>query len=242
MKNICFDLGDTLVEYEGLPPSWEDHYPEALRAMALDLGKVPSDEQIANACRVLRQFNTRLFPRTDEVRFMVILEKLFPELGIPMVAALAEERASRAFFSVFRRRLRCFPDTLPALQRLRAQGCRIGVFTDVPYGMPVALVEEDVALAGLYAMVDVLICSPQVGKRKPAKETLAFLASELKSDPADMLYVGNEEKDIRAAKNFGCAALLLDRAGENPEWGQDRSLRTLSEVETYLAGILVPGR
>jgi hypothetical protein len=30
MKALAFDLGDTLVEYEGLPLSWEAHYPEAL--------------------------------------------------------------------------------------------------------------------------------------------------------------------------------------------------------------------
>ncbi len=34
MKAIAFDLGDTLVEYEGMPLSWVEHYPEALRNLA----------------------------------------------------------------------------------------------------------------------------------------------------------------------------------------------------------------
>jgi hypothetical protein len=31
MKAFAFDLGDTLVEYEGVPLNWEEHYPEGKR-------------------------------------------------------------------------------------------------------------------------------------------------------------------------------------------------------------------
>ena len=38
MKAVAFDLGDTLVEYAGLPPSWEAHYDAALKMLAEFIG------------------------------------------------------------------------------------------------------------------------------------------------------------------------------------------------------------
>ena len=64
-----FDLGDTLVEYEGLPLSWVDYYPEALGRLAATLRIAPSVEQVEAACEVLRRHNTRLHPRLVEILF-----------------------------------------------------------------------------------------------------------------------------------------------------------------------------
>jgi putative hydrolase of the HAD superfamily len=228
MKVLAFDLGDTLVEYAALPPSWEAHYAEALGRLAAFDGVTPSAVQMEAAVAVLRSYNTRVNPREQEIGFDTILARL---LDCWKVTGPKNEIACAvAFFSIFRQRLRCFPDTVDALRIAKASGIRIGVFTDVPYGMPKELVMEDLASAGLVGLIDEIVTSRDAGTRKPAPGALAHLGAKMKCSPREMVYVGNEKKDVQAALAFGCEAVLLDRNGANPAWGQDRTIRSLAEI------------
>ncbi len=232
MRALVFDLGDTLVEYEGLPLSWVDHYPQALARLAAFLGAAPDSAQIERGCALLRGFNTRLHPRVDEVAFSRILADLCASWSVPPPGD--EAGAARAFFSPFRQRLRCFPDSRPALTALRSAGTTTGVLTDVPYGMPRSLVLEDISESGLDGLLDLVVTSGEVGQRKPAPAALAAVAARLGLGPGDFAYVGNERKDVTVAKAFGCRAILIDRSGSAPDWGQDETIATLAE--------LLPGR
>ena len=87
MKAVVFDLGDTLVEYAGLPLSWEDHYDPALKVLAEFSDCNVSGEQLSEACETLRKYNTRLNPREREVPFSAILDEL--------LLALRESRENR---------------------------------------------------------------------------------------------------------------------------------------------------
>jgi putative hydrolase of the HAD superfamily len=223
---VAFDLGDTLLEYEGIPLSWEAHYSEALQALAASLlRRALTAAEVAGGSAVLRRYNTRLHPRTEEVTFAVILAALLTEWKEP--AQIDPVPAARAFFGVFRQRMRPFPDALPCLRRLRTRGCRIGIFTDAPYGMPRELIEEDMRAAGLDGAYDALLTSVDVGYRKPAPETLRALAARLGCEASELVYVGNERKDIDAARAAGCRAVLLDRKGARPAWEQDSTLTSL---------------
>jgi putative hydrolase of the HAD superfamily len=229
----AFDLGDTLVEYEGVPLSWVDHYDEALVQFAVHLGVAPTPSGLAAGRAVLRRYNTRLNPRPDEVPFAIIAGELAASFG--RFAPIDEVASARAFFRIFRQRLRAFADTRPALSRLRADGRPIGVLTDVPYGMPRELVLDDLRQAELDDLVDVLLTSREAGSRKPAPAALGALAAALAMPPARLAYVGNERKDIDAARAAGCVAILLDRAGDSPAWGQHATIRSLTELACLIS-------
>ncbi len=228
MKVIAFDLGDTLVEYEGVPLSWETHYPEALADLASIFESAPSRRHFERASAVLRRYNTRIHPREKEVSFSSILHELL--LAFEHEQTVDELPSAAAFFRVFRQKLRCFPDTCPALSALRNRGIRIGVFTDVPYGMPRELFLEDVSRTELVGYADALVTSRDVGFRKPAPATLTFLAEALSCAPRDLVYVGNEKKDVEVARACGCLSVLIDRASHGLHWGQDRTIGLLSEL------------
>jgi putative hydrolase of the HAD superfamily len=225
---FAFDLGDTLVEYEGLPLSWVEYYPEALGRLAASLRTAPTVAQVEAACEVLRRANTRLHPRLVEIPFVRILGEICECFAVPVAAD--PEAAARAFFSVFRQRLRVFPDTVPTLETLRRRGAKIAVFTDVPYGMPRALVLEDIRETGLEHLLDLIVTSNEVGYRKPAPETLAHVARTFGRNPWEIAYVGNERKDVEVARAFGCEAILVVRVGTQPLWGQDRTVLSLMEL------------
>lgn len=226
----AFDLGDTLIEYAGLPLSWEAHYPAAIRALAAHWSVVPTDQQIDACAAELRRFNTRLHPRSHEISFAQIIASLQPHLPVPHHSD--ELGCATAFFGVFRQRMHCFSDVVPTLRALRARGHRVGVFTDVPYGMPDTLVREDVRTAGLTDLIDALLTSSGVGMRKPAAQTLSALASALEVPPSSLVHVGNERKDVDAALAIGSSAVLLSRTGTMPDWGQQRTIKLLSELLT----------
>lgn len=228
MRVLAFDLGDTLVEYEGLPLNWVDHYPAALKRLATFLEVRATQGQEDEAVAVLRRYNTRLAPRETEPPFAQLLGELCAVLGATPPADPVG--AAGAFFAVFRSRLRPFPEARAVLEALKAGGARVAVFTDVPYAMPRSLVLEDLAAAGLGGLPDLVATSGDVGFRKPSPRPLAYLAEKLGAAPGEMTYVGNEEKDVRAAEAYGCASVLLVRAGPPPAWGQGRTIASLSEL------------
>jgi HAD superfamily hydrolase (TIGR01509 family) len=171
-----------------------------------------------------------LNPREREIAFTEIAAAMADELH---VAAPADPLAgARTFFRVFQQQLRVFPDAIPTLRALRERGQPIGVFTDVPYGMPRALVVDDVAATGLTALIDVLITSGDAGWRKPSPQSLRALADALGCEVTGLVYVGDERKDIAAALASGCRSVLLDRAGVAPAWGQHATVRNLQELLT----------
>lgn len=228
MDAVVFDLGETLVEYAGLPPSWEQHYREALTALATSLGVTPHPGQLGRASAALRSYNTRLHPRENETTFGAILAELLPCFGLPGPAD--ELACARTFFAIYRHRLRCFDDAQPALEGLRGRGKKIAIFTDTPYAMPRELVLEDVAAAGLDGTFDVFLTSVDLGVRKPSPQVLRHVAQELGCKTFAVTHVGNERKDVEAAQAAGCRSVLIDRSDQRPEWGQDRTIRSLQEL------------
>lgn len=229
MKAIAFDLGDTLVEYEGMPLSWVEHYPEALRNLAAFLGIPVNPGQIDRGCSVLRRYNTRLNPRENEFPFAVILAELLPCFGVGATKE-TEYSCATVFFRIFRQRLRCFPETEATLQKLRRDRVNIGIFTDVPYGMPRELVLEDLREASLGIFSESLLTSREVGFRKPSIKTLQALAGQMDCEAQEMTHVGNERKDVEVARNFGCHSILIDRAKRGTDWGQHRTIASLAEL------------
>lgn len=98
----------------------EAHFTDAVARLAECAGARLSDAQVAECCRILRRYNTRITPRGGAAR---------------------------------------------------AQGMSVGVFTDVRYGMPRDLVDEDLRLPGIAGLIDVVLTSRDVGFRKPSCST-----------------------------------------------------------------------
>jgi len=229
MRAFVFDLGDTLVEYEGVPLNWESRYPDALQSLARSMDLTLDAHQIEAGAAVLRKYNTRLNARAREVTFSAILDDLLESWKISSPTP-NEIRAATAFFHVFRQRLRCFPETKATLENLRQSGAATGIFTDVPYGMPQELVIEDIHDATLDGLTDVLLTSRDVGYRKPRVETIAAVARGLNCAVAELTHVGNEKKDIDVALALGCRAVLINRSGREIAWGQHQTITSLLEL------------
>jgi putative hydrolase of the HAD superfamily len=229
---VGFDLGETLIEYEGVPLNWESKYPLALAAVAALWGGRLSPGQVASGSAVLRSYNTRLAPRRHEVDSATVFGELLTALDAPpgrRVALL--DPATDAFFAVFRRGARAFADVAATLAALSAAGTAVGVLSDVPYGMPRRLVLQDLSAAGLDALAASTLTSTEAGVRKPDPAGFKALAGRLRCAPAGMVYVGNEQKDMVGAKASGMSAALVWRGDSPvPAWGQDLTVTSLEQL------------
>ena len=78
-KAIGFDLGDTLLLYEGVSERWSPSYREALGRAASACGREIGKPEADRAVAVLERYNTRLAPRTLEISETQILGEVTAE-------------------------------------------------------------------------------------------------------------------------------------------------------------------
>jgi FMN phosphatase YigB (HAD superfamily) len=145
-------------------------------------------------------------------------------------------RAVSAFFTYFQRNAKAYDDSCEVISKLGSKGLKVGVLTDVPYGMPASFVRKDLTRAGILSGIDTVVTSSEAGYRKPHVAPFIRLAEMLKATPSELVYIGNEEKDIRGAKNSGMTSVLIDREERNLDYGQDFTLSELTELFTIIEG------
>ncbi|QWU16048.1 putative hydrolase of the HAD superfamily [Paenibacillus sophorae] len=191
MEAIGFDLGETLIYYNNVPQSWKGLYRRALSKIVHELGIVSNGELLNKAEDVLSRYNTRIHPREHEVTDIEIFNDI---LNVWELDNQYVTRAISVFFDFFQQESKVYEETKEILKALKVRNIRIGILTDVPYGMNKTLVLRDIEPIKDY--VDVVITSVDVGYRKPRPEGFIKLAKELKTETTKMIYVGNELKDI----------------------------------------------
>jgi putative hydrolase of the HAD superfamily len=232
-RAVGFDLGETLVLYGEAPLSWQPLYEAALREVAGCCGCEATPAQLSEGARILAGYNTRLHPRSQEIDSDEIFGAILEAWDVLVPPYL--ERAAESFFGFFQQSVSAYDEAAGVLHALRRRRIKTGVLTDVPYGMKRALVMRDLESVGLSPWLDVVLTSGEVGWRKPEPAGYLRLADELGVPPAELLYAGNERKDVEGARRAGMDSVLIVRRGEFPEWGQSAAVRCLDELLPYVS-------
>nr|MBP3598116.1 HAD-IA family hydrolase [Eubacterium sp.] len=69
-----------------------------------------------------------------------------------------------------------------------------------------------------------------MGYRKPCAEGLKILAKTMQISTKEMVFVGDEEKDILCAANAGVYSILINRDGGIKNFGQDQEIDSLDKL------------
>lgn len=102
-----------------------------------------------------------------------------------------------------------YPDVDPVLKQLHHDGYTIGITGNQPEGV----VEQ---IRALDIPADLIGSSTSWGVAKPDQRFFARIASELKLEPDEIMYVGDRlDNDVIPAKDFGMHAVFLRRG----PWG-----------------------
>lgn len=126
------------------------------------------------------------------------------------------------------------------LAELEAAGCVWGIVTNKPEYLAQLLLP----LLGWESRCAVLIGGDTLPKRKPDPLQLTVAAERIGVDPADCVYVGDDERDIIAARAAGMASVVAlwgyRLAEDDPQtWQGDRMIE---QPHTLCAAAAWPGR
>jgi putative hydrolase of the HAD superfamily len=225
MKAVLFDFGNTLVS-SGLPLNWQEFYREALVKIMDAIGISTDTQKIEIGEKVLRRYNTRVNPREYEVTDTLIFFDLFQEWGFTDLTRL--DKAKDIFFSYFLGRTTVYPETESVLREIKKRNLKTGVLTDTAYGA-----DKKYLVSGardIVQYIDFFLASTEVGLRKPNTKGYLLLVKELNANPADCLFVGDEEKDIIGANKAGMLSVLIDRSGKQTNYSQQYTIKSLTEI------------
>ncbi|MBR5938397.1 MAG: HAD family hydrolase [Clostridiales bacterium] len=222
IKAIVFDIGQTLTYYP-IPLNWSKLYRPAFETVSNKLGIAISEEEYEHIGKVLTRYNARITPREIEVSSDEIFAEILEGTGIDrhMVNDIKRE-----FYSFFRTDVEVYPEAEAVLKELKEKNILIATLSDVPYGMDNVYALGD--LRNLIEYIDLPYTSNDIGFRKPLGIGLLRIAEEFHIDPSELVFVGDEIKDIECAHNAGTKGILINRTKEDKDFGQDLTINDLS--------------
>ena len=226
---VVFDIGETLIRY-GNPLSWAALYRPALERADRACGLGLSEEDFAGAMETLKRYNTRLCPRAREVSADDIFQEILDGWGRPDGP---RETVKREFFAFFKRSgPRPYPDVPGTLAALKRAGIRTATLSDVAYGEDSESALADIREVAAY--IDLPLTSRDVGWRKPDGRGLRYIAERFRVNVRELVFVGDEEKDVLCANGAGAASVLIDREGRRPDYGQMYTISSMDELQRIL--------
>lgn len=129
-----------------------------------------------------------------------------------------------------------FPGMLALLSDIERAHLRWGVATNKPQRYA-EIIMQQLALATRAA---VLMCPEQVnGRSKPAPDMLLLACTQLQLKPEEVLYIGDDARDIDAGRAAGMRTLAVGygylHPDDNPHhWGADAVVASVSELRSVL--------
>ncbi len=227
MKAIGFDIGGTLVNYNK-PLNWSGSFKDALTFMCKNTNILVEAEKIDEAIEILQKYNTRVNPREYEVSS----DKIFGEILKKWGEEEKINECKKSFYTFFQREVTVYTDAENILKYCKENGIKTSVYTDVAYGMDDEFSLKDIETLAQY--IDLKLTSRNVGYRKPNSKGFEAMLKTFEIRPEEMLYVGDEEKDIIGAKSVGMKAILINRGNEEKQFNQDATIKSLDELVNFL--------
>lgn len=224
IKAIGFDIGGTLVNYNK-PLNWSASYEDAIKYMC-DKNNIDfTKERFEKAREVLTKYNTRVNPREEEFSSNIIFGEIFESWNQNKRKL---KSAKKSFYEFFQRETYIYDDAKVLLQYCNENNLKCCVYTDVAYGMDDEFSLKDIEEIKEY--ISLKLTSVNVGYRKPNKKGFEIMLEKLKCSPEEMIYIGDEEKDILGAQNLGINTILINRDDEIKLYNQDYMVSNLKKV------------
>jgi phosphoglycolate phosphatase len=128
-----------------------------------------------------------------------------------------------------------FPGMAELLDRLEAHGIVWGVVTNKFERFARPVIEG----LGLGERAAVIVGGDTCARAKPHPDSLLYAAAAIKVPPKDVLYVGDDERDVQAARAAGMPVVVagygyLGDGAPPREWGADAVLDSPAEIAAWI--------
>ena len=209
IKGIIFDLGNTLIKFEG---NWQTVDQEGADAMAtwyLKKKHIKLDaDALASTYLAERAANLETAQETHtEILAEQSLKNALKTINAPASAGAFMEAAIKICFAPEEAASHPFPDTVDTLKHLKSQGYRMGLYSNASDD---ALIQRLVNKCGLRPWLSPTFSSAALGKRKPNPYGFNLIAERWELAPNEIVVIGdNLSADILGAQNAGMHSILV---------------------------------
>ncbi len=212
MRSVIFDVWHTLIE----PAAGdEEYYGLRVRRLLESCGLNPSPDQLSRALEVYSEVRSEVEAKRRATLIEVPAEEeislFFRRLGID--CAVGPEQL-RAYAEPFLRLTVLKEGAREVVEFLHRAGLALGALANSPYGEMVRLRLREAGLSGHFRAI---VCSGDVGRRKPHPVAFQAVLRGLNSSPSEALMVGDDPgADVGGAKSIGMRAVWVLRPGVAP--------------------------
>ena len=232
IDGVLFDYGRTLVTFAYPTDELIDVLREFRPRIESALGvTAPEAETVLHD--VLEPLEEYVSSESeDEVDYMDVYREAWHRAGLTLPDHLlydildAEQR-------VWDRSVRVDPEAPPILSWLRDRGLRIGICSNAPF--PPEMMRRQMASNGITELVDAIVLSSEVGKRKPAPELYRAAIDAIGTSPARTLFVGDRvREDFEGPCAAGMQAVVVTAHADEPPPDGIPVIRSLAEMRSLV--------
>jgi HAD superfamily hydrolase (TIGR01549 family) len=217
LRAVLFDLGGTLMYERATWEAVNAHADEALtnylreEGLELNLSTFPREFR-----KRLRQYFTQREKDLLETTYSFVLRDVLNDKGYGDVSESILRTALDRLFSITQTNWILEEDALPTLQKLEADGYRLGLISNAGDDQDVQQLARRFRIAQYF---DFILTSAACSYRKPHQRIFELALSNWYFLPSEAVMVGdNLDADVRGAQSVGLFAIWLSRrAGERTE-------------------------
>jgi putative hydrolase of the HAD superfamily len=231
-RAVVFDYGGTLVTFEYPTEDLLGVMREFHSRIETALG-VPAPEAEAILKDVLLPLEEVVASLSeDEVDYHEVYRDAWARAGMKLPASLLHEILD-AEQMCWDRAVRVDPDALQVLSWLGTHGIKRAVCSNAPF--PPEMMRRQVDANGVGEVVDAVVFSSEVGRRKPAPEVYLAALDAIGVEPRHAIFVGDRvREDYEGPLALGMRAVIFTAHAEAPPPEGIPTISSLTEVPQLL--------
>lgn len=233
IEAALFDLFDTLLLIER---GDEDITEKCMKNVYAFLSRNGIDVSYETFRKSYSEARKQIYERTgaelEEPHFTIRVSKALRNLGYNYdEKSRLAKGAADAYIEELSRYVHPDENAIPVLKKLREHGYKIGVVSNfsIPEGARWLIAKH-----GLEKLLDTIIISGEINRRKPSPEIFFKALSNLRVDATRAVFIGDTpDTDIEGAKKVGMKTILIKRGDtnlENTKSKPDFTIRNLKEI------------
>ena len=244
VRGILFDFGHTLVDFRRTQEALHEAY-EQIRGRIEAVAYMEVHDLLDLVERVAGGVD-RLVTQSYEERRMEELDQaaLFREALGAIGFDLPDDVIRHIVeldHTAYSKSLAVDPEVLAILDRLRADGYRLGLVSNLT--LVPDLIRQDLERMGLAHRLDAMVFSSEVGVRKPDPRIFREALDRLGTQPVETVFVGDRlYDDVSGAQAVGMRGVLTRqfRQEDDPDSAPDAVIEDLKELPDVVARLNQP--
>ncbi|MBI9046347.1 MAG: HAD family hydrolase [Anaerolineaceae bacterium] len=210
IKSIIFDLGNTLLYFDGEVPTIYKKAIQALAQYLINQGYPINSERFSQKLidAIQSYYNKREIDLIESTTFTV-LEEVVREYGIDQISREHLRHALDEMYTVTEEKWLLEHDSIEVIEKLKKQGYQIGLISNAGDSNDVQRLIDKTQLRKYF---DLILISADFGLRKPHKDIFNHALNHWSINPEQAVMVGDKlQADIIGANNVGIRSVWIIR-------------------------------